>query len=299
VDGGDTLTWTLVLRNSSAATATVALTDPLPAHTSYLAGSAQASDGGPVQFGAGQLSWSGQVISGTPVVIQFATRVSTGTLALGESIVNVAWLDDGLGHVFSLEAASVHNPGYRLSINDGALFTNNQDVTLALNWDAGDGADEMQFSNDGGFGVTSGWFPVAATHAPWELDTYGSLLIPRVVYARFQDAGGSQYGPIQDDIVYDPHPPRVTGVELVWQQPADLIVRVTSSDDNSGVSVVQLSHDVDMGQYTAYAASAGVMDIRDFQPSGRVYVRAVDRAGNVSEIVGAFNGVYLPVLLKH
>jgi hypothetical protein len=205
--------------------------------------------------------------------------------------------------VTSLQAASVYNPGYRLSINDGALFTNRSAVTLTLAWDAGDSSNEMQISNDGGFGVGSGWIPVAATHVAWELDTYGSLVIPRVVYARFRDAGGLLYGPVQDDIIYDPNPPQVTGVELVWQRRAGVVVRVTSSDDNSGVSELQLSHNADMSQYDEYDVSSGVTEISDWelQASGSVYVRAVDRAGNISEIKEAFKRfeVYLPIVLKH
>jgi uncharacterized repeat protein (TIGR01451 family) len=50
VDAGDTLTYTLILRNTGPVAALAALTDPIPLHTVYVPGSAQASDLSPVTF---------------------------------------------------------------------------------------------------------------------------------------------------------------------------------------------------------------------------------------------------------
>jgi uncharacterized repeat protein (TIGR01451 family) len=308
VEGGDVLTYTLILRNGSATMATVVLTDPLPAHTTWLTGSAQASDGASVTLESGQLHWSGQVISGTPVVIQFAVVVTTSALEVGTSITNMAWLDDGLGNVARLEARSVYNPGYGLSINDGALYTNAPVVTLTLAWEDTHAPIEMRISNDGGFGTGSGWVPIASTYGGWTLNTYGLLTLPRTVYAKFRDGSGLQYGPVQDDIIYDPNPPQVTGVEIVlqpgslrWPRQTSVTVRVTASDDNSGVNRVQLGHDADLSQASEYPVLGSSTDIPwELQSSGLVYVRAVDRAGNLSAIAEASGQykLYLPIVLK-
>ena len=78
VDLGDVLTYTLVLRNSSAITAAAVLTDPLPAYTAYVPNSVQASSGN-VAWINNAVQWSGTVISGTPVIVQFATGADRNT----------------------------------------------------------------------------------------------------------------------------------------------------------------------------------------------------------------------------
>ena len=241
VQSGDILTYTLLLRNSKAVTASAVLTDPLPAHTSYVTDSAKAS-AGTVTFVNDEVRWSGQVISGTPVLIEFAVEVLDAPVAT--HITNVAHLDDGLGHVILLETEAVYSPGYRFTINDGARYTNIPTVTLSLSWAAEEPSiSQMRLSNDGGFSTGTGWLPVNTSYTPWQLDTYGNVLLPRTVYALFQGEQGQQYGPFQDDIIYDPHPPTVTQVEIITQTTQSLqaqkgtkvIVRVTARDGNSGV----------------------------------------------------------------
>ena len=317
VEGGDVLTYTLVLRNRSAVSATAILTDVVPDHTTYIPSSAQASSGAMPTAQDGQVCWSGQVITGTPVIIQFAVEVTTTGLAVGDVITNVATLDDGLGNVMTLDAQSTYNPGYELSINDGALYTDIPTVTLRYSWNVADDIIYVKFSNDGGFGTgSSGWIPVDAmdpTYAGWVLDTYGDLRTPRTVYAKFRDSSGAQYGPFQDYIVYDPGEPQVTGVEVITQTGGgsvesvagqNVIVRVTSSDDNSGAGVIQISHGVDFAQYSEFAVTGPTTDIPwVLQSSGEVYVRVVDRAGNVSEVESEQGppkyDVYLPLVIRN
>ncbi len=296
MESGDTLTYTISLHNSSLTAATVSLTDPIPAHTTYISGTAQASDGGPVTLANGQLEWSGQVISGTPVVVSFAAMVEAAPL--GTPITNTAHLDDGLGNVVALEAGSTYNPGYGLTVNDGALYTNIPTVTLRYAWNVADDITQVKISNDGGFGPggnTTDWLPVDPadhTYTGWVLATYGNLVLPRTAYVKFRDGSGKQYGPVQDDIIYDPNPPGVGGVEIIPQagrgrgvmQGQEVIVRVTASDGNSGVTTVQVSHDEGFGQFSEFAFIGPATDIPwTLQPSGLVYVRVVDRAGNLSE----------------
>jgi uncharacterized repeat protein (TIGR01451 family) len=315
VESGDILTYTLYLHNSWAVVAAATLADPIPAYTAYLTGSAQASDGAPVTVVDGQLDWSGEIVSGTPVIVSFAVEVQAAPL--GTAITNAANLDDGLGNVVVLAAASTYNPGYGLTIDEGALYTNIPTVTLRYSWDTADGITQIKISNDGGFGPggnTTAWLAVDAqdpTYANWVLATYGSLTLPRTVYAKFRDASGQQYGPVQDEIIYDPDAPRIVVVEIVPQvgrgngtaQGQNVLVRVTASDANSGVGKVQISNRADFGAFVEFPFSGpmtGVVWV--LQPSGLVHVRVVDRAGNLSAVSSAQGPVrfevYLPIVLR-
>jgi len=315
VESGDVLTYTLLLRNGSVVTATAILTDPIPVHTTWITGSAWASDGTTVTLAGGQLHWSGQVISGTPVVVEFSVEVQTAPE--GTPITNVAHLDDGLGNVVLLEAHSTYNPGYGLTINEGALYTNVPTVTLRFSWNADDDIMHVRISNDGGFGPagdTTDWMavnPADPTYTDWVLATCGELRLPRMVYVKFRDSGGLQRGPIQDDIIYDPGPPQVTGVEVITQAvqttsrmgERDVTVRVTASDGNSGVATVRVGHSADCDPFSEFAVTGGTTDIPwTLQLSGEVYVRVVDRAGNLSQVSGGQGPVlyriYLPLVMK-
>jgi uncharacterized repeat protein (TIGR01451 family) len=311
VESGDTLTYTLVLRNRSAITATAHITDPIPVHTAYVVGSARASDGSPITFDSGQLIWSGAVISGTPVIIAYAVTMLSAPI--GTAIINTAQLNDGWGNISVLEARSTYNPGFSLSIDDGALYTNIPTITLNLTWDAVIGIDSMKISNDGGFGTggnTTVWLPVTTTYNGWVMSTYGDWRLPRTVYAKFRDINGTQFGPIQDDIIYDPIVPSTPTVQIIMPSTLqyaaalnmpNVIVRITASDDNSGVGVIQISNTPDFTQATEYVATGSTTDITwTPQSSGKVYVRVIDRAGNLSAETLATTHfiVYLPLVSR-
>jgi uncharacterized repeat protein (TIGR01451 family) len=315
VGSSDLVTYTLFLRNREEVAASATLTDPIPAHTTYVPGSAEASDGNPVTFAGGQLHWSGQIISGTPVVVEFAVEV--GTPPAGQDIVNEAHLGDGLGNVLILEASSTYNPGYGLLINDGALATNIPTVTLRYQWNVDDGITHVQFSNDVGFGPegdTTAWLPVNAadpTYPDWVLDTSGDNRHPCWVYARFREAGGRLRPPVRDVILYDPEPPSEPIVEIVplvveasrGTEAGDVLVRVTATDANSGVSRLHVSDDPAFLQFTAYKFVGPTTEVPWTLPtSGMVYVRVVDRAGNLSVVTSAQGQVsrriYLPLIQR-
>jgi uncharacterized repeat protein (TIGR01451 family) len=326
VEEGDVISYTITLRNSNPVAASAVLTDPLPLHTVYVPGSAQASDGSPVTVGQittlegslvitrDVLTWTGQVISGTPVIISLAAQVQTAPI--DAQLANVAYVDDGFGNLYELEAHSNFNPGYRLTINEGALYTNNPLVDLRYGWNTGHDIVSVKFSNDGGFGPegdTTDWLPVDSgnpTYEDWTITTYGNLLLPRTVYARFRDSNGQQFGPVQDDIIYDPVVPVVVETDILpaGRTPAAdqaATIRVMAEDDNSGVDKVQFSHQADFATVTEVAAGGGTVDVPwTFQPSGLVYVRAIDRAGNVSEAVAVQTAttdtfeIYLPSVIK-
>jgi uncharacterized repeat protein (TIGR01451 family) len=314
--GAEVLTYTLFLRNESTVEAEAILTDPIPPGTAYVPGSASASDGNPVELMDGSLTWSGQVISGTPVVVEFATVVQVAPA--GTPVTNTAYLDDGLGNVSALEVMSVYLPDYWLVIDGGSLATNIPTVTLDYSWSLEDDITHVIFSNDEGFGPgigTTDWIPVDPedpTYADWVLSIYGQWPWPYTVYAKFRDSAGRPYGPIQDSITYDPDRPPAPGVTFVVPplqsqtviEEVDVIVRVTAIDANSGVDRVQISHSAMFDEFSEFAFVGPATDIPwALQSSGEVYVRAVDRAGNLSPITGAQGparySIYLPVVLRN
>jgi photosystem II stability/assembly factor-like uncharacterized protein len=87
---------------------------------------------------------------------------------------------------------------YSISINDGALFTNQTAVSLALT--APPGTTQMIIGNDGGFSGAS-WEPFASQKS-WEITSVGAYVLPRIVYAKFR-TNGQTSGLYQDDIVLD------------------------------------------------------------------------------------------------
>lgn len=95
---------------------------------------------------------------------------------------------------------------HRVSINEGALFTNQISVTLSI--EAPASVAEMMVSNDGGFSG-AGWQPYAES-VPWQITQYGVAVIPRVVYARFRTFEGIESATFQDDIILDVTAPEGT-----------------------------------------------------------------------------------------
>lgn len=306
---GDRLTYTLLIRNISPfSAANVSLIDSIPAGTRYVPGSATVNgvvladvpSGGPI-------AWAGQVISGTPIVVQFAVTVTD--ITVDNPVINVANLLFSQTTTITqppetivLDGVTQRQPG-RLVINNGQAFTNRPTVSLTYGWtDPTDGVViETQFSNDSRFRATE---TVTRTiisgtanpnlEAGWSLATAGSNLLPRTVFVRYRDTFGRIYGPIQDDIIYDPISPTIEHVALdgapargfarqLQLQP--VTVTVMASDDNSGVELIEIS---DTAAFTASQAFRMTGQTVAFpwmlQSGGTIYIRATDRAGNVSTV---------------
>ena len=101
-----------------------------------------------------------------------------------------------------------------VSINAGAVFTGNTNVTLTL---CAPFAVEMKVSNDGGFENVQ-WEPYARTKE-WTITTHGETVLPRWVYVLFRDEDGAIHGVYLDDIVYDQRVPAGTlSVGAPWEQ---------------------------------------------------------------------------------
>ena len=115
--------------------------------------------------------------------------------------------------IWSLTRTELEN--FSVTINDGALFTNQTAVTLTLS--APSNTTQMMISNDGGFGDAN-WETFNNTKV-WTITDYEDAVIPRTVYVQFMTNGqpSAQY---QDDIILDQTPP--TGS-----------VEITDAGDNS------------------------------------------------------------------
>ena len=179
---------------------------------------------------------------------------------------------------------SIPQPGsFGVSINDGALYTHDPDVTVNT-W-APD-VTQVRLSNDGGY-ADAGWTTYQLTHT-WTISTYGAYVMPRIVYAWFKDAQAAVYGPFQDDIVYDPVAPqgsvRIAGVTLQRLNPTAVVtLHLEASDDNSGVAAMRLGEDT-LENATWQPFSDTVT--RTLQ-SDIVYVQFQDNAGNLSALYGS------------
>jgi len=189
---------------------------------------------------------------------------------------------------------------FGVSINYGALYTNDPLVTVRL-W--GPNVTHMRISNDGGF-TESYWRSYQIT-ATWPLSTYGSYVMPRLVYAQFKDAHGAIYGTFMDDIIYDPVAPEGNVVLLSSPDTVTATVWLESWDDNSGVDEMRV------------ADTLGGIDAASWQPytetlswvlqGSQVYAQFRDHAGNPSSIYDS-NGiehplnpktVYLPLVIRN
>ncbi len=203
---------------------------------------------------------------------------------------------------------------YSVSINNGALFTNQTSVMLTLT--APSGTDEMIISNDGGF-VGATWEPFS-TQKPWTIIDYGSYVLPRIVYVKFK-IDGKISGLYQDDIILDVAAPTGTveiadtysdiaksinsPPEIITGAPSDTLTNsiflpyvtknsrpgyllvgllLSATDDLSGVSEVMISNDLDFtdAKWQPFTTDTEwwIADIE----IPTVYVKFRDRAGNES-----------------
>ncbi len=107
VRAGDPLAYTVVLRNTGETDATADLSDPIPAGTTYVEGSATASSGEIVYSAAtNALIWQGTIAPGVPVTLTFSVRVLPGTAA-NTPITNTATVDDHVNPPLALEATAL------------------------------------------------------------------------------------------------------------------------------------------------------------------------------------------------
>ncbi len=91
---GGVLAYTIALSNpGSVPSFFTHLTDTVPASTTYLSGSLEASSG-TTEAAGNEIRWRGVISAGLPVTVTYRTRVSN-TVAIGDLITNAAYVDDG------------------------------------------------------------------------------------------------------------------------------------------------------------------------------------------------------------
>jgi Tol biopolymer transport system component len=168
-----------------------------------------------------------------------------------------------------------------VSINNGAQFTRNPQVTIRAVWPRL--ADTMLISNDGGFS-NPGVFPVAAD-TPWRLASSGPERLPKTVYVRFTggDSGPETY---QDDIILDETPPQIASASL---RPSSSALRakartrtyrlsISARDKTSGLAKMQVTSTKRKPGKLHKFKRRSTFTSR----SRRIYVRVTDRARNFS-----------------
>ena len=177
---------------------------------------------------------------------------------------------------------------FGVSINEAAIWTNTEDVTLTI--PAMSGTAQMMLSNDGGFANVS-WEPYD-THKAWHLDRFEGSPVTMIVYVRFGDASGAELPNSRsfDNIILDIEPPTgsvtLPGTTSASTRGPDSPIRpvqLTATDNLSGADMhMRLSNRADFAGavWQPYATSA----TWDFTGGGTLYVQFRDGAGNVSVV---------------
>jgi hypothetical protein len=176
------------------------------------------------------------------------------------------------------------NADQGMTVNGGALYTNDPDVTLSViapGW-----ANTLRVANDGGFrGAKT--FPVKKT-IRWRLAESGPERLPKTVYLRF----GNDAQNFTDDIILDQTNPTVSSAVLggagaaatsasvaqaAGSKGRTYRVRIRAKDATSGVAKVQFA-----ASKRRPGALLKFSKVSRFQGSRPRYVRVQDRAGNFS-----------------
>lgn len=169
---------------------------------------------------------------------------------------------------------------YSLSINHGALYTNQTGVILSIG--ARPVTSKMEVSNDGGFSV-----PIEPydSQKEWTITAYDGSILPRTVYVRFRDYAGNVVGTVTDDIILDVNAPtgnvNINPGGSLTEATANVQLQLKAKDDLSGVSQMRISNKSDLkgAKWQPFRKS------RSWSLAGNqaVFVQFKDNAGNVSK----------------
>ncbi len=172
-----------------------------------------------------------------------------------------------------------------ISINDGAIFTNDEDVEIHFVWPYGAGS--LLLSNDGGFGSASPGTVVSTI--PWTLQPSGPERLPKTVYLRLPGFPAGSDTTYTDDIILDqtaplvrsavarPRGARVSTSTRRGKSPR--ILKLRAADRTSGVSRMQLKRAGSRPGAWLRFRSKSKLKLN----GKRVLVRVRDRAGNASK----------------
>jgi len=177
------------------------------------------------------------------------------------------------------------SPSGSITINEGAAFTPERRVSLALPASDAYRVASMMVSEDPVF-AGAAWQDFCAT-VQWELSAGDGL---KTVYARFRDANGWESGPVNASITLDTLPPSGTidingGAEFTRTGTVRLTLNAT---DESGVSDMLLANTPDFfGQDWLPFAPVYTWDLKSTGGERTVYARFRDPSGHASPSVHA------------
>ncbi len=239
--------------------------------------------------------------------------LSVRTIAIGSR--NPLKIYAGVMYSGVWEVTRTNLQDYGITVNNGALFTNQTAVTLTLT--APPGTTQMMTSNDGGFG--GGVWEAFANTRPWTITAYGNTVIPRTVYAKFM-TNGQISGQYQDDIILDQTSPTGTlqitdtlssstpGLLSAVRVATDTYTHtvclpivgknyrpgmrlvaliLSATDDASGVDSVLVSNEGDFAGAQWQVYTTGLNWWVSDKGTTTVYVKYRDRAGNESQVYSA------------
>lgn len=240
-------------------------------------------------------------------------RDITGTDA-NDISVTASGLKDNTRYYFRIEASNSigSSKGSILSftsgrpvgvtVNNAAEFTNSKAVTLLVTGPTG--STQVIVSNDGGFG-SGQTFDLTDNFAEisWTLVASRDERLPKTVYVRFVQRFGTQSSSYTDDIILDTTAPVMSGasgtsapssannvtVQAVRSAAARGAVKLTvrAKDVNSGIGTVQVKASArgSISDVSTTNPKATSRTIRVNTTKKKLWVRVVDRAGNVSKWV--------------
>ena len=104
---GDTLQFTLTLRDSGPRLNSVLVDNPIPAGLAYAGGLTASS--GTASFSGNAVHWSGAVPPGFPVTVQYLVTVSSA-ITQPQAILSVAHISDENGHAYDRQTLVIVNP---------------------------------------------------------------------------------------------------------------------------------------------------------------------------------------------
>jgi hypothetical protein len=267
--------------------------------------------------------------AGEDVKLTFEATVTAGhNLQLGDEVYNVSYAVIDFDTTFNRYdwVTSSYDPGFSVTINDGAEYTDNSVVnvgfTYATSVITATGPVTAYISNDPSFTTVQTQTNAPATGGSfndWTLSDYGSTKVARNVYIYFEDVNADVFGPYVDDITLDKEPPAkpcVVGTcsgALRITRTAGASFNFFTDDDNSGVSSLLLLLNSAIPTTTTVTTQdlqdAGATEVTvatqeqdaTITGGGDLTVYAVDRSGNVSapsDVIAVDYAIYLPIVLK-
>jgi hypothetical protein len=207
---------------------------------------------------------------------------TAGSLTIAHRVTDSAGRAAETTGRLTVSAAAVIPQQFGMTVNNGAQYTNDPNVTLNAVFPST--ITSILASNDGGFLVPASFAP--AKEIKWKLDSSGPERLPKTVYMRFL-TGVFTSETYTDDIILDETPPKVSSASVASATSSaaraaktkKYTLKLKASDSNSGVAGVQITaNKKKAGKLLKYKTKLSVK-----ASSSKLYVRAKDKAGNYSK----------------